>query len=164
MNSLRDVQRCSNPGRLLTIALSFVLALAGFALATGSVAGHSALMAPTPTTTSIYTYDTPANSSPRAARVLGSFDNSSLSETEHVGGAPVDLSCSGAAFVAAETAGSTLPEVTLDSGKFPESAAHASDAMGGNSADYTIDRAGAAARRAASMRGQPRIRGMDRDE
>jgi len=36
--------------------------------------------------------------------------------------------------------------------------------MGGDSAEYTIDRGGAAARRAQSMQGQSRLPGMDRDE
>ncbi len=55
-------------------------------------------------------------------------------------------------------------QIVLDSGRFPESAAHARDAMGASSGEFTIDRAGAAARRAEAMRGHQRIPGMDRDE
>lgn len=54
--------------------------------------------------------------------------------------------------------------MTLDSSRYPESAAHARDAMGGDSGTFTIDRAGTAARRAESMSGQKPIPGMDRDE
>jgi hypothetical protein len=55
--------------------------------------------------------------------------------------------------------------VSISRSRFPESAAHIEDAQAaGQSSRLTIDRAGAAARRAESMRGNPRVRGFDRDE
>ncbi|MBL8705888.1 MAG: hypothetical protein JNM30_13635 [Rhodospirillales bacterium] len=57
------------------------------------------------------------------------------------------------------------PVVVVPRDKYPESAKHIEDAQkAGKPAVVTIDRQGAAQRRAASMQGQPRQPGKDRDE
>ncbi|WP_130511795.1 polymorphic toxin-type HINT domain-containing protein [Krasilnikovia cinnamomea] len=56
-------------------------------------------------------------------------------------------------------------EISVSRTKYPESAEHIEDAQAaGQPTELTIDRAGAAARRRASMRGNPRVSGKDRDE
>jgi RHS repeat-associated protein len=56
-------------------------------------------------------------------------------------------------------------EVSVSKSKYPESAQHIEDAQAaGQPAQLTIDRGGARARRAESMRGNARVSGMDRDE
>ena len=58
-----------------------------------------------------------------------------------------------------------LCEIPISKSKYPESAQHIEDAQAaGQPTDLTIDRAGAAARRAQSMQGNPRVPGTDRDE
>lgn len=58
-----------------------------------------------------------------------------------------------------------VPDVSVSRARYPESAQHIEDAQdAGQPENLTIDRAGAAARRAQSMRGNPRMPGLDRDE
>jgi hypothetical protein len=72
-----------------------------------------------------------------------------------------DHSASGSG-VGAETA---VPQVEVSASSYPESAAHIEDAQAaGQPSELTIDRAGAAARRAQSIRGVPSMPGLDRDE
>ena len=100
-----------------------------------------------------------------AATILGATVASKLSDALRAGSeAAAAVSTADTVVQKAADIGSSLPEVSVDALRFPESAAHAADTIGGDSAVYTIDRAGASARRAASMRGQARIPGMDRDE
>jgi RHS repeat-associated protein len=55
--------------------------------------------------------------------------------------------------------------VTVSRSRHPESAQHIEDAQAaGKPTDLTIDRGGAAARRAQSMQGNPPVAGKDRDE
>jgi hypothetical protein len=55
--------------------------------------------------------------------------------------------------------------VSISRSRYPESAAHIEDAQAaGHPSILTIDRSGAAARRAEAMRGDSRVRGLDRDE
>lgn len=58
-----------------------------------------------------------------------------------------------------------ISEIRISRSRYPESARHIDDAhAAGHPTELTIDRGGAAARRAESMRGSPRQPGLDRDE
>jgi len=67
--------------------------------------------------------------------------------------------------VAASEAASDPALVTVSRSRYPESAQHIEDAQAaGKPSTLTIDRAGAAARRQASLKGTKPVSGMDRDE
>ncbi len=56
-------------------------------------------------------------------------------------------------------------EITVSRSKYPESAQHIEDAQtAGQPQELTIDRAGSAANRRASLSGTDRLPGLDRDE
>jgi RHS repeat-associated protein len=58
-----------------------------------------------------------------------------------------------------------IPEVTIDSAKYPQTAEHVHDAQAaGQPSLVTVDRSGAAGRRAEAMQGTQPTRGLDRDE
>jgi len=61
--------------------------------------------------------------------------------------------------------GTPVRTVTVSRSRYPQSAQHIEDAVAaGKPTIFTVDRSNAAARRAASLKGVPRVRGMDRDE
>jgi len=58
-----------------------------------------------------------------------------------------------------------IPQIQVSASRYPESAAHIAESQeAGQPSELTIDRAGAAARRAQSMSGVPSTPGLDRDE
>ena len=61
--------------------------------------------------------------------------------------------------------GTPVRTVTVSRSRYPQSSAHIEDAVAaGKPRVFTVDRSNAAARRAASLRGVPRVAGRDRDE
>lgn len=70
--------------------------------------------------------------------------------------------------LAARATGGAADDITAISvsrSRYPQSAQHIEGAQAaGHPAELTIDRGGAAARRAESMKGNPRQPGLDRDE
>lgn len=81
---------------------------------------------------------------------------------------PVPSSTTRPSSAGAKNAGggaSETPQINVSASKYPQSSAHIDDAQAaGKPSELTIDRSGAAARRAQSMRGNPRMPGLDRDE
>jgi RHS repeat-associated protein len=65
----------------------------------------------------------------------------------------------------ADAGGDGVTDIELSASRYPESTGHIEEARAAGQPDeLTIDRAGANARRADAMRGNPRIQGLDRDE
>ena len=143
----------------LTIGL-----LVAFVVAIVAGTGLAMAQAPTPTTALTGTYDavthTPAASPLNDERGQASARVASRAADVSTGISvrpPVGV-------VAAETAPGAV-RVTISRSRYPESAGHIEDAQAaGQPSVLTIDRAGAAARRTESMRGNPRVPGLDRDE
>jgi hypothetical protein len=76
-----------------------------------------------------------------------------------------DQSATGSSVAAEGGAVGDVPQIEISASRYPESAAHIEDAQAaGQPSELTINRAGAAANRAASLGGTDPIPGLDRDE
>lgn len=98
---------------------------------------------------------------------FGNANDPQVQAGYHAGTLVADAITVGAVGVAAagEAAAATPKTVVIDSAKYPESAAHVTDAQAaGKPSVLTVDRAGAAARRQDAMKGTKPTAGKHRDE